>query len=51
VELQREGAKSFVDSTMQAPPHDIAEPNAEVVLADQRHYIVGLRSAVVLIGK
>ena len=33
------------------PPHDIAEPGAKDVLADQRRYVVGPRSVVVLIGK
>ena len=36
---------------LQAPPHDIVEPGAEEVLADQHHYVVGPRSVVVLIGK
>jgi hypothetical protein len=36
---------------MQMPPHDIAEPGAEEVLTDQRRYVVGPRSVVVLIGK
>ena len=40
-----------VVDTMQVPPHDIAEPGAEDVLADQRRYMVGPRSVVVLIGK
>jgi isoamylase len=40
-----------VVDTMQMPPHDIAEPGAEDVLADQRRYVVGPRSVVVLIGK
>jgi glycogen operon protein len=40
-----------VVDTMQMPPHDIAEPGAEEVLADQRRYVVGPRSVVVLIGK
>jgi isoamylase len=40
-----------VVDTMQVPPHDIAEPGAEDVLADQRRYVVGPRSVVVLIGK
>jgi isoamylase len=40
-----------VVDTMQMPPHDIAEPGAEEVLADQRCYVVGPRSVVVLIGK
>src|SRR5919108_195158 len=40
-----------VVDTMQLPPHDIAEPGAEEVLADQRRYVVGPRSVVVLIGK
>ena len=33
------------------PPHDIAQPGAEDVLADQRRYVVGPRPVVVLIGK
>jgi hypothetical protein len=33
------------------PPHDITEPGAEDVLADQRRYVVGPRFVVVLIGK
>jgi glycogen operon protein len=40
-----------VVDTTQVPPHDIAEPGAEEVLADQWCYIVGPRSVVVLIGK
>jgi glycogen operon protein len=40
-----------VIDTMQMPPHDIAEPGAEEVLTDQRRYVVGPRSVVVLIGK
>ena len=40
-----------VVDTTQAPPHDIAEPGVEDVLADQRRYVVGPRSVVVLIGK
>jgi glycogen operon protein len=40
-----------VVDTMQMPPHDIAEPGAEEVLADQRRYMVGPRSVVVLVGK
>ena len=40
-----------VIDTMQMPPHDIAEPDTEAVLTDQRRYVVGPRSVVVLIGK
>lgn len=40
----------FVDTT-QVSPHDIAEPGAEEVLADQGRYVVGPRSVVVLVGR
>jgi len=40
-----------VIDTMQMPPHDIAEPGTEAVLTDQRRYVVGPRSVVVLMGK
>ena len=40
-----------VIDTMQMPPHDIAEPGAEAVLTEQRRYVVGPRSVVVLMGK
>jgi isoamylase len=40
-----------VIDTMQMPPHDIAEPGTEAVLTEQRRYVVGPRSVVVLMGK
>ena len=40
-----------VIDTMQMLPHDIADPGAEAVLADQRCYVVVPRSVVVLIVK
>lgn len=40
----------FVD-TMQIPPHDITEPGAEAMLAEQHRYPVGPRSVVVLVSK
>ena len=40
-----------VIDTMQMPPHDIAEPGTEAVLTDQRRYVGGPRSVVVLMGK
>jgi len=36
---------------MQMPPHDIAEPGTEAVLTEQRRYVGGPRSVVVLMGK
>ena len=40
----------FVNTAMPSP-HDITEPGAEILLSDQRHFFVGERSVIIVIGK
>ena len=40
-----------VIDTMQMPPHDIADLGTEAALTEQRRYVVGPGSVVVLMGK